>query len=311
MKLSVILPCYNGAQTIAVQLDALTNQTYSGNWELVVVNNGSTDNSVDIVESYRDRLPHLRVVDAYTAPGPRLGVSHSYNVGLKAATGDAFIFCEADDEVSPTWLTQMSNALQRYQCVTGALEYSRLNEPWIVKMHGKGAQSTALMEVGHAPYLPFAYGCNLGFHRSVYETIGEIDESFPCAWDMDYSFRMQLAGFHLHFDPEIVIHYRVRHSLRAIYRQSTRWGEDNPLIRKRYGVGLGKLELPRWVVDCILHLFLLPIDFNRTRLARWLFDMGWKVGEIRGIIKHFILANFKPKSVNSTLRQKSLLNLKI
>ncbi|MCY7392121.1 MAG: glycosyltransferase, partial [Leptolyngbyaceae cyanobacterium CAN_BIN12] len=71
MKLSVILPCYNGAETIAVQLNALVQQQWSEDWEVIVVNNGSTDNSVEIVEEYRDRLP-LRIVNAHTPPEPRL-----------------------------------------------------------------------------------------------------------------------------------------------------------------------------------------------------------------------------------------------
>lgn len=64
MKLSVILPCFNGAKTIALQLEALAHQCWSEPWELVVVNNGSTDDSMQIVQSYRNLLPNLRIVDA-------------------------------------------------------------------------------------------------------------------------------------------------------------------------------------------------------------------------------------------------------
>ncbi len=123
MKLSVILPCFNGAKTIAVQLEALVQQCWSEPWELVVVNNGSTDNSMQIVESYRDRLPNLRIVNAHVPPAPRLGVSHSYNVGVQAAKGDAVAFCEADDEVAPDWLATVGTALDRYDFVSGALGY--------------------------------------------------------------------------------------------------------------------------------------------------------------------------------------------
>ena len=66
MKLSVILPCINGAETIAVQLEALTRQSWAGEWEVIVVNNGSTDNSMEIVERYRDRLQNLQIVNAAT-----------------------------------------------------------------------------------------------------------------------------------------------------------------------------------------------------------------------------------------------------
>jgi len=61
MKLSVILPCFNGVKTIAVQLEALARR-WSEPWELVVINNGSTNDSMQIVENYRDRLPNLPLV---------------------------------------------------------------------------------------------------------------------------------------------------------------------------------------------------------------------------------------------------------
>jgi len=296
MKLSVILPCYNGAETIAVQLDALVQQQWSEDWEVIVVNNGSTDNSVEIVEKYRDRLPNLHIVDAYTPPGPRLGVSHSYNTGLAAATGDAFVFCEADDQVAPNWLTGMAEALSHYDLVTGSLEYTRLNDPWIVAAHGGGAQSEGLLKVNHAPYLPFAYGCNFGMKRAVYEAVGAIDETFPCAWDMDYSFRAQLAGFSLHFAADVVVHYRVRHSFKAIFRQSRKWGRDNPLIRKRYGVGMGKLELFRRTLGASTTLLQgLFVFGDKTKLAQWLFSLGWQVGEIEGLFQHFIFGFFEER----------------
>ncbi|MCY7394267.1 MAG: glycosyltransferase, partial [Leptolyngbyaceae cyanobacterium CAN_BIN12] len=75
MKLSVILPCFNGAETIAVQLEALTRQSWAGEWEVIVVNNGSTDNSMEIVKRYRDRLQNLQIVNAYQPPEPRRGVT--------------------------------------------------------------------------------------------------------------------------------------------------------------------------------------------------------------------------------------------
>jgi glycosyltransferase involved in cell wall biosynthesis len=227
MKLSVILPCYNGAATIAIQLDALVQQSWVDDWEVIVVNNGSTDHSMDIVETYRDRLPNLRIVQAYEPPAPRPRVSHSYNVGLQAATGDAFVFCEADDEVAPDWLTVMGQGLLEHDCVAGSLDYTKLNEPWVQEMHGSGAQSAAkgLQPVKFPPYLPFF-----------------MDVTLEC-----------IVGS-IVFLPSAKIYYRVRHELKAIYRQSRRWGSDQPLIRKRYGSGMGKLELPRRIFFLLKHV---------------------------------------------------------
>ncbi|HEY4573152.1 MAG TPA: glycosyltransferase family A protein, partial [Thermoanaerobaculia bacterium] len=100
MKLSVVIPCLNAAATLGVQLAALTRQSWPGGWEVIVADNGSTDGSREIVESYRGRLPGLALVDA----SDRRGQAHARNLGAAAATGDALLFCDADDEVAPGWM---------------------------------------------------------------------------------------------------------------------------------------------------------------------------------------------------------------
>jgi len=100
----VIIPCFNAADTIAAQLEALAGQCWSEPWEVIVSDNGSTDESSRIVERYIARLPGLRVVDSSDQRGP----ARARNIGaLAAATGDAFLFCDAGDEVVPEWLTAM------------------------------------------------------------------------------------------------------------------------------------------------------------------------------------------------------------
>ena len=80
IALSVILPCFNASATIGHQLDALTAQRWDKRWEVIVADNGSTDASRTVAESYKDRLD-LRVVDA----SDRKGASHARNVGASAA----------------------------------------------------------------------------------------------------------------------------------------------------------------------------------------------------------------------------------
>jgi len=92
---SVVIPALNVADTIGDQLDALAHQTYAGAWEVVVSDNGSTDATRERVEVWRDRLPHLRIVDS----SRRRGVSPARNVGVEAARGDLVLICDGDDVV--------------------------------------------------------------------------------------------------------------------------------------------------------------------------------------------------------------------
>src|SRR3954451_7038513 len=81
VDLSVIIPCYNSAATLAAQLSALAGQKTTYCWEVVVADNGSTDNTRAAATVFGDRIPHLHVVDA----SARRGAAHARNTGAHAA----------------------------------------------------------------------------------------------------------------------------------------------------------------------------------------------------------------------------------
>src|SRR5436305_2382407 len=153
LKLSVVIPCLNAAATIAVQLEALAGQSWEGEWEVIVADNGSTDGSREIVESYRGRLPGLRLVDA----SDRRGQAHARNLGAAAATGDAFLFCDADDEVAPGWLAGLGRALAQYDFVACRYDNEKLNPAWVQRTH-LNPQKDGLTSYDYPPFLPHAGG---------------------------------------------------------------------------------------------------------------------------------------------------------
>ena len=93
MTLSIIIPCRNAARTIEETLQALADQKWPAAWEVIVADNGSTDNLARVVAKYTLRIPHLRLVDA----SARRGASYARNIGVNAATGEYILFCDADD----------------------------------------------------------------------------------------------------------------------------------------------------------------------------------------------------------------------
>ena len=100
LDLSVVIPARNEAATIVEQLDALAAQEWSGSWEVVVVDNGSTDATPDVVTAYGAREPRVRLVQALE----RAGLNYARNVGIEATHGRAFALCDADDLVAPGWV---------------------------------------------------------------------------------------------------------------------------------------------------------------------------------------------------------------
>src|SRR5688500_11078093 len=133
-KLSVIIPCYNAAATLGVQLAALAAQVYDGSWEVLIADNGSSDGSREMALSYAAAIPGLRVIDA----SEKRGAAHARNTGAAAASGAYLLFCDADDEMAPGYLQAMSDALDRNGFVTCRYDYTRLNTSWLATAREPG-----------------------------------------------------------------------------------------------------------------------------------------------------------------------------
>src|SRR3546814_5403456 len=107
MKLSVILCCLDESAVIRTQLDALAGQEWSEPWQFVVADNGSTDGTQDLVMSYSDRIPNLRLVDA----SDKRGLARARHVGAREAAAESIAYCAADDAIAPGWVAAMGEAV--------------------------------------------------------------------------------------------------------------------------------------------------------------------------------------------------------
>jgi GT2 family glycosyltransferase len=286
-KLSVVIPCLNAAATLGVQLDALAGQRWEGEWEVIVADNGSTDRSREIAEGYRGRLPGLRVVDA----SDRRGQAHARNLGAAAAGGDAFLFCDADDEVAPGWLAALGHALERHDFVACRYDNEKLNPVWVQRTH-LNPQKDGVTSYDYPPFLPHAGGGGLAVTRRAHEAVGGFDESLPALEDTDYCWRLQLAGFQLHFAPEAVVNIRHREDLGSIYRQGVSYGLHNVLIYQRYrSRGMPRLGWLPGVKKWLAFLLRTPLlVVSREGRARWMWLLGWRLGRLAGCWRYRVAA---------------------
>ncbi|MCR5742966.1 MAG: glycosyltransferase family 2 protein [Lachnospiraceae bacterium] len=95
MKVSVIIPAYNAEKTLDKCLESVTNQTHR-DLEIIVVNDGSTDQTESVVDRFRERDDRIKYFAQKNS-----GVSHARNVGLDAAYGETVMFVDSDDYIEP------------------------------------------------------------------------------------------------------------------------------------------------------------------------------------------------------------------
>lgn len=288
MHLTVIIPTFNGASLLAEQLEALATQISPGAFEVIISDNGSTDKTREVVESYIGRVPGLRMIDS----SERRGRSYARNAGAEAAAAEALAFTDQDDVVGETWVRAMGTALENYDFVTGPIERKKLNESWRIQ-DGPDTEHEFYVHK-YPPYLAHAPANNLGVKRALHQSMGGFDEALMCAWeDADYSFRIQLAGTPLHFVPDAVVHYRLRHNFVSIFRQAKAYGKGNVQFYKKYEPmasvhGSWKAEISAWI--SLLRPRVIWGLWKKSARARWLSRLGWQIGHIHGCITSCILA---------------------
>ncbi|MDQ1286676.1 MAG: hypothetical protein QG622_241 [Actinomycetota bacterium] len=228
--LSVVIACLNAVDTLAVQLKALSSQSCPVPWELLLCDNGSTDGTRAVAESYRSRIPQLRLIDASAVRG----AGPARNYGVQMARGEWVAFCDADDEVASDWLGTMASALAGHRFVAGRFEKYRLNDARVLRSRPLQQQDD-LQKTDIGARLPHAGGGNMGMYRSDFLAIGGFDPQIRWLEDTDLSWRAQLAGIPLAFCPEIVVHVRLRHTFRTMYDQGRQYGAAHALLEERYG----------------------------------------------------------------------------
>ncbi len=105
-KISIIIPVYNVGKFLDKTLNSLINQTYK-NIEIICVNDGSTDNSLEILQKFTEKDKRIKVLTQ-----PNSGPATARNNGLENMTGKYVMFCDADDWFEPTMAEEMINAIE-------------------------------------------------------------------------------------------------------------------------------------------------------------------------------------------------------
>ena len=107
---SVIIPAYNSSATITRALDSVKNQTYKGSVEIIVINDGSSDSTKEILETYQLQNPTVSLKFLNQQNG---GVSKARNAGLEIARGDYIAFLDSDDEWKEEKITEQINIFEK------------------------------------------------------------------------------------------------------------------------------------------------------------------------------------------------------
>lgn len=212
-RISVIIPNWNGAAHLPECMDSLQAQTFP-DFEVMVVDNGSTDDSVALI---KERYPRVQVL----ALGRNTGFSGAVNAGIRATRGEYVVLLNNDTRAEPDWLENLVRAMDEVPDASmGASKMLRYEPPHDIDAAGDGYSlwHGAGINIGagepHDSYAERAwvFGACAGaaiYRRSLFEDIGLFDEDFFLVFeDIDFDLRAQVAGHRCLYVPDAVVYHK-------------------------------------------------------------------------------------------------------
>jgi GT2 family glycosyltransferase len=273
---SVIVPSLNSRPWLVAQLDALAQQDYRGDVEVIVADNGSRDGSRRDAWERACTQPGLQLVDASARRGP----GAARNIGVTVARGEFFAFCDADDVASTSWLSELVASAREADLVGGSLDGRLLNRACPNRIEVPSPHRP------HKGFLPAASGANLGIWAEVFAALGGFDERSLAGEDVDLTWRAQLDGY-AYVPSGALIHKRFPDSAWDAARRFFGYGLGDAWLYKRFSAAgmpsRSKSETARMWRALATGFPGKPAEIRRHQ---WVTTLGLSVGHLVGSARH-------------------------
>lgn len=230
-KISVILPTYNGSKFIKDALNSVLMQDES-DFELIIVNDCSTDNSLEIINEYANKDHRIKVINNEF----NLKLPSSLNIGYKESRGKYITWISDDNIFKQGALKFMSEYLDSYSnvdLISCAMDFKDENGIVFKKTDKVSSRKSAGQLAGQ---------CNIGacfmYTKEIADKVGEYDSNLFCGEDYDYWCRIALIG-NIHYSQKNFYTYRTQSQSLSQSKAKT-LNEKTVIIQKKYAEKLLK-----------------------------------------------------------------------
>ena len=255
-RVSVVVCSYNGARTIRDTLEGLKRLEYP-DFEVIVVNDGSTDATPQIAAEYQAKLISTQ----------NRGLSAARNTGWQQATGEIVAYIDDDAYPDTHWLHYLA-----YRFMTG--DWVGVGGPNIAPpgdgpiadcvANAPGGPVHVLVTDTEAEHIP---GCNMAFRREALEAVGGFDVRYRAAGDdVDLCWRLQARGGRIGFHAGAMDWHHRRNSLAMYWRQQKGYGKAEALLEEKWPQRYNAMGHIAWSGRLYGRGFTLPIPSGRSRV---------------------------------------------
>jgi O-antigen biosynthesis protein len=255
-RVSVVVCSYNGSRTLRDTLDALARLEYP-EFEVIVVNDGSTDATPGIAAEYDVRLISTE----------NRGLSAARNTGWQAARGEIVAYIDDDAYPDPHWLHYLAWAFMTGDWVgVGGPNIAPPGDGPIADCvaNAPGGPVHVLVSDREAEHIP---GCNMAFRREALAAVGGFDPRYRAAGDdVDLCWRLQQLGGRIGFHAGAMDWHHRRNSVSMYWRQQKGYGKAEALLEEKWPGRYNAAGHLAWSGRLYGRGFTLPIPFGAARV---------------------------------------------
>lgn len=233
MSISIIIPTYNRADKLGRCLQSLINQSYKGYFDIIIIDDSSTDNTLVTARKFIKDNPYFRI--RYLRNIKNMGVAYSRNRGIRSTRAKTICMIDDDIVADKDWLYAVSKHIIRYPVIVGKINpaddniYNRLN---MIKtrairkflMKSLRRNNHALLSTG-----------NCAISRTIFEKIGLFDESLRSSEDKDFRIRMMLSKIPVKYVDKMLGWHENRKDLFSFLSQRFWYGRGDFKIERKWG----------------------------------------------------------------------------
>ena len=287
-KVSVVVITYNAKDDLKECLSSLEDQNF-GNKEIIVVNDASTDGTLEFLEEYKKNTTIEMMIITNEI---NLGVAASRNVGIQHATGDIIAFTDADCEADRKWISELVKAFDSRDVVAVGGKVFDKHPSNIWELTDKGHDYVGSKE----GFVSYIVGCNMSF-------AGQILKRYLFNDEIKYGYEEALLcdsiiadGYKIYYNPEATVYHKRRSNLSSLCRRKYLLGLSSVWYRKKQNkLFMFKRHIIIFIALCcfplifVHKLFLFLSAFLFLALAASLLkdEIDYKNNNIREIVQTF------------------------
>ncbi len=278
-ELTIVVVTHNRADLVDEALASIAEQTWDdGAWDVLVVDNDSTDDTPTVLDRWVDSMPvPMTVVEATEKHGP----SYARNTGVASCTAPHLAFVDDDDVVGLGWVAAIGTALRAESLVGSRYDYRRLNSEDVAAANDVNLER--LPEIGGTPVVS---GAGMGCRRTLWDDVGGSNDELRYGEDIDFSLRAADRGVRAAFCPDAAYHFRLRAGTKDAFARGRHHGRASVDLYLRHGRARGEEADRLGLLARVWAGYVLRMPGMVTRRRRTVYaeQLGRRVGRLQGSV---------------------------